>query len=152
MQVYADDAGLLRWEKNDEPVDTSKYHRDDGPNVGIVPISEEEQAEIEARQKERRKKIRDNGGNIPSSSSSSSSSDEAEEIIEGVQPYSDKVNMIQAEPWNLDWTNTQSDRSGRNCRTRQRIQSDESASPLLYVTQSSDGSRFEGDYKQEHVS
>ncbi|SGY66108.1 BQ5605_C004g02625 [Microbotryum silenes-dioicae] len=91
--VRVTDEGKLVWARNDEPVDTSKFHKDGGPETGIVKISKEEYEEKEKEAKEKRRKIRDNGGkevDSSSSSSSSSSSDEAEEIFEGAQPYDDK--------------------------------------------------------------
>ncbi|SCZ91872.1 BZ3500_MvSof-1268-A1-R1_Chr5-3g08190 [Microbotryum saponariae] len=87
--VRVTDEGKLVWARNGGPVDTSKFHKDGGPETGIVKISKEEYEAKEKEAKEKRRKIRDNGGKEVDSSSSSSS-DEAEEIFEGAQPYDDK--------------------------------------------------------------
>lgn len=89
--------GLLVWAKDGQPLDTSKYHEDRGPDKGgIVAISEEEYEENRRKENEKMKKLAEAGqGDISSSdydsSSSSSSSDEADEVREGVRAYGDKV-------------------------------------------------------------
>ncbi|CDR36630.1 RHTO0S02e04720g2_1 [Rhodotorula toruloides] len=88
--------GLLVWAKDGQPLDTSKYHEDRGPDKGgIVAISEEEYEENRRKENEKMKKLAEAGqGDISSSdydsSSSSSSSDEADEVREGVRAYGDK--------------------------------------------------------------
>ncbi|PRQ73337.1 hypothetical protein AAT19DRAFT_16090 [Rhodotorula toruloides] len=88
--------GLLVWAKDGQPLDTSKYHEDRGPDKGgIVAISEEEYQENRRKENEKLKKLAEAGqGDISSSdydsSSSSSSSDEADEVREGVRAYGDK--------------------------------------------------------------
>lgn len=89
--VVVDDDGLLRWKRSGKPLNTTKFHKNAGPDVGIVEISKEEVAEKEAQQKERRRRARAAGRDISSSSSSSSSSDQEADVVEGAQPYGDKV-------------------------------------------------------------
>ncbi|BGP18920.1 hypothetical protein JCM10213_005494 [Rhodosporidiobolus nylandii] len=96
-RVVVNKDGLLVWAKDNSPLDTSKYHEDRGPeHGGIVEISEEEYQQKTAKEKEKLRQKKLNGGESPSSSdfsdsaSSSSSSDEADEIREGAQAYGDK--------------------------------------------------------------
>ncbi|BGP37497.1 hypothetical protein JCM10450v2_001402 [Rhodotorula kratochvilovae] len=94
-RVVVNKEGLLVWAKDGTHLDTSKYHEDRGPeHGGIVEISEEEYAERRKKESEKLKEMQDRGevdsDLSRSSSSSSSSSDEADEIREGVHPYSDK--------------------------------------------------------------
>ncbi|GAA5928981.1 hypothetical protein JCM3775_006700 [Rhodotorula graminis] len=91
-RVTVSDDGLLIWAKDGTPLDTTKLHADRGPeHGGIVPISQDEYDENQRKEDEKLKAMQDRG-EIDSdlSRSSSSSSDEADEIREGVQPYSDK--------------------------------------------------------------
>ena len=92
-KVCVDDKGLLVWCKNRKPINTTKYHRDAGPDVGIVEMTEEEYRQKEAADKERRRKMRESGGKLSSSSSESSSEaeiDTDELDREGVHGYQDK--------------------------------------------------------------
>ena len=98
-RVVVNKEGLLVWAKDGTHLDTSKYHEDRGPeHGGIVEISEEEYAERRKKEDEKLKEMQDRGevdsDLSRSSSSSSSSSDEADEIREGVHPYSDKVGSL----------------------------------------------------------
>ncbi|KAK4050539.1 hypothetical protein OIO90_005006 [Microbotryomycetes sp. JL221] len=91
--VKFNDKGFLVWAKNGKAVNTTKYHRDAGPDVGIVEMTQDEYREKEAADKERRRKLRESGGKYSSSSSESSSeaeidTDELER--DGVHGYQDK--------------------------------------------------------------
>ncbi|KAK4052064.1 hypothetical protein OIV83_002358 [Microbotryomycetes sp. JL201] len=89
--VKVDSQGLLVWAKNGEHVNTTKYHRDAGPEVGIVRISEEEYQQREAADKERRRKLRESGGKLSSSESSSEEEIDTDELArDGVHGYQDK--------------------------------------------------------------
>ncbi|KAM0787999.1 hypothetical protein ACM66B_006200 [Microbotryomycetes sp. NB124-2] len=91
--VKVDSQGLLVWAKNGQHVNTSKYHRDAGPDTGIVEMSEDEYKQKEAADKERRRKLRQSGGKLSSSSSESSSEaeiDTDELARDGVHGYQDK--------------------------------------------------------------
>lgn len=90
-KVDVNEQGLLVWAKNGELVDTTKFHRDAGPDVGIVDCSEEEVKERERKEKERRKRARDEGKDV--TSSSSSSSDDEDALREGIPEYKEKVRL-----------------------------------------------------------
>lgn len=94
------ESGLLVWAKNGEPLDTSKYHEDLGPEKGgVVEISEERFKEKQEEDKDKIRKAKEAEGSSASSSdfgsSSSSSSDDevADEIRAGSKAYGDKVSL-----------------------------------------------------------
>ncbi|GAA5849909.1 hypothetical protein JCM9279_002460 [Rhodotorula babjevae] len=96
-RVTVSDDGLLVWAKDGSLLDTTKLHADRGPeHGGIVPISQEEYDEQQRKEDEKLKAMQERGeiDSDLSRSSSSSSSDEADEIREGVQPYSDKGGTV----------------------------------------------------------
>ena len=96
-RVTVSDDGLLVWAKDGSLLDTTKLHADRGPeHGGIVPISQDEYDEQQRKEDEKLKAMQERGeiDSDLSRSSSSSSSDEADEIREGVQPYSDKVRSL----------------------------------------------------------
>lgn len=141
------DQGLLVWARNKEPLNTTKAHRDAGPDVGIVAMTEEEVKEKEEKEKAEKKARAKNGGETPPDSSSD------EETEEGVGGYSDKVHVPFLGFLYLsgEQSSYHSRYIGRNGRCRQGAQTSQSAIGLLSLSASRHGSTSQGYHRQQHV-
>lgn len=113
--MIVNESGLLVWAKNGEPLDTSKYHEDLGPEKGgVVPISEARFKEKQEEDKDKIRKAKEAEGSSASSSdfgsSSSSSSDDevADEIRAGSKAYGDKVSLSISVSCSFDFKLTKS--------------------------------------------